>query len=484
VLLVLTMAAMFVVDGYWVHRADRSQARTNMNRGARHLGSALSTLVEHVWQSEGAKKALALLRDANERHKSIVMRWVWLDAEPSDPQAPRVPDRREIQASLEQEESIEDRQASPPTLYTYVVSRIPGPRAGAIELAQSLASLDAQTATTFKRTVMLLVGLLVASVGTILLIGIYFVGRPLQLLKDKAERAGAGDLSRPLDLPGKAELSELADALNDMCDHLAESRRWLEDETAAKLEALEQARHTDRLRTVGRLASGIAHELGTPLNVVSGRAALIARRHLDEDQTRESAEIIISQAERMTGIIRQLLSFARRGSAEKHPCRLTEVARQAVALVEPIGGKRGVHILLQAPENGATNGLCALCNPAEIQQVFINLLVNAIQASPTDSEVNIQLGLEPDARRPGHADGPGLRSVRVAVQDRGAGIPDSDLPHVFEPFFTTKDVGEGTGLGLSIVHGIVEDHGGWITVDSKAGGGSCFTFHIPSADAK
>ncbi len=484
VLLVITVAAMFVVDGYWDHSTDRAQARENLDRVARHLGGALSALVEHVWSNEGAENAVSLLRDANERHPSIALRWVWLDATPGDPQAARISNGPEIAASIKAKRSIEDRQISPPKLYTYVPAKIPGSRAGAIELAQSLESLDARTTQTLRRLVVLLVGLLVASAGTILLIGIYFVGRPLQLLKNKADRAGTGDLSGPLDLPGKAELSELAAALNSMCERLGESRRRLEAESAAKVDALEQARHTDRLRTVGRLASGIAHELGTPLNVVSGRAAMIARHDLDPDQVRDSAGIILSQADRMTEIIRQLLSFARRRSAEKSPRRLTEIAQQAKELVEPVAAKSGVRVVLEAPRNGDSNGLYALCNPAEIQQVLINLIVNAIQASSADGEVRIRLSFEQASRRPGQPDALGSGSVCVAVSDQGAGIEDEDLPHVFEPFFTTKGIGEGTGLGLSIVHGIVEDHGGWITVESSVGRGSCFTVHLPPADRK
>ncbi len=141
------------------------------------------------------------------------------------------------------------------------------------------------------------------------LLGVRFVGRPLEQLIAKARRIGGGDLEGPVHLHSHDELAELAENLNAMCANLAESQTKLRQETAARITALEQLRHADRLKTVGRLASGIAHELGTPLNVVAGRAGLIGSGKLDAEQIAQSAAAIKPEADKMTEIIRQLARF-------------------------------------------------------------------------------------------------------------------------------------------------------------------------------
>ena len=137
-------------------------------------------------------------------------------------------------------------------------------------------------------------GMAAVAVGMVYLAGLRWIARPLQQLTDKTRRAGAGDFSRPVSVSGRDELAELATALNQMCEQLSRQQEQIDAETAKRLTALEQLRHADRLKTVGRLAAGIAHELGTPLNVISGRAALIASGHVatrgaERERTRHQA---------------------------------------------------------------------------------------------------------------------------------------------------------------------------------------------------
>src|SRR5262249_27847688 len=138
------------------------------------------------------------------------------------------------------------------------------------------------------------------------------VGRPLQRLRDKARRAGEGDFSGPLDLPQADEIGELAQEFNAMCARLAEANHRLEVATEARIAALEQLRHTDRLATVGQLAAGVAPELGTPLSVISARAQLMVSMDPPRATVVANANIIIEQSDRMTEIIQQLLDFSRR----------------------------------------------------------------------------------------------------------------------------------------------------------------------------
>ncbi len=216
----------------------------------------------------------------------------------------------------------------------------------------------------------------------------------------------------------------------------------------------------------------MAHELGTPLNVVSGRAELIASGRLDESQVRESAAAIKSETDRMAAIIRQLLDFARRRSPQRNNVDLRDVAARSLELLRPLAGRRSVELSLV--KNGPVT---AHVDAGQIQQVLTNLVVNAIQASPDGGKVTV--ALDTRTAQPPEDDASAGTYHCIAVQDEGAGISEEDMPHLFEPFFTTKETGEGTGLGLSVSYGIVQDHGGWIDVESQPSAGSRFTVYLP-----
>jgi len=301
-----------------------------------------------------------------------------------------------------------------------------------------------------------------------------FIGQPLERLIAKVRQIGAGNLEGLVHIRSHDELEELAENLNAMCADLAESQRKLRDETAARIAAIEQLRHADRLKTVGRLASGIAHELGTPLNVVAGRAALIGSGKLDVEEIARSAAAIRAEADKMTLIIRQLLDFARASTPRKQPVDLRSVVRQTIDLLGSIAEKHKVRLQFEPCAETAIADVDA----GQIQQVLTNLTMNAIQAMPQGGPVEFRIVRR---TRP-H---PEKRDVRadyfaIEIQDHGVGIPPENLPQLFEPFFTTKEVGAGTGLGLSIAYGIVQEHGGCVEVASEAGKGSCFTVFLPA----
>jgi len=300
-------------------------------------------------------------------------------------------------------------------------------------------------------------------------------------LIEKTRRVGAGDLTGPFDISRGDEFSELAAALNLMCEQLSAARDQLGRETDARIAALEQLRHADRLTTVGSLAAGMAHELGTPMNVVSVRAELIIEESPSDDAV-ASAKIIKAQIDKMAGIIRQLLNFARRRVPRKERADLSQLAEQSTQLLGVLAKSKQVEIKLSS----SAGPLPADVDAGQIQQVLTNLVVNAIQAMPNGGTIDVSL--ERGSYRPRTAAGDGRRGegrgdfARIDVRDEGVGISQDHLHRIFDPFFTTKEVGEGTGLGLSIAYGIVQDHGGWIDVKSVVGQGSCFSVFLPLAD--
>jgi two-component system NtrC family sensor kinase len=245
------------------------------------------------------------------------------------------------------------------------------------------------------------------------------------------------------------------------------------DETAARIAALEQLRHAERLTTVGRLASALAHEVGTPLNVVAGHAQMIARGRVPDGETTESAKVIVAQCERMTRIVRHILDYARRRPPKTLTADLRDVARGTVELLAPMARSRGVEVT-------GNLEICAVAqvDASQIQQALINLIMNAVQASQEGGSVEVTLS-RTTTRPHGDPTAPENPYYVLSVTDHGSGIDQEILGRLFEPFFTTKASGEGTGLGLSIAHDIVHEHGGWISVDSTVGQGSRFDLYLP-----
>ncbi len=188
----------------------------------------------------------------------------------------------------------------------------------------------------------------------------------------------------------------------------------------------------------------------------------------------DKARIIAEQVDRMTKLIRQLLDFARKRELQPSDVDLRVLVTRATTLLDPIARKGGVSLNV----TGAAEPVSARVDLEQLTQVVMNLVMNAVHASPPGGVVSIALGRAPAL--PPAEDGRGEQQCsRIQVCDEGTGIPTAAQPHIFEPFFTTKDIGEGTGLGLSVAYGIVKDHGGWIDVVSRPGEGSVFTVWLP-----
>ena len=449
------------------------------------LGRVVSVMLSEVQGTQGEDRVVEVIREIDSAETDCRIRRVSLDANETPDLRPRVGVEK-LKPLLRGENVIltDSDPAGQVCLFNYVPLPMRGRDGGAIELSEPLVRLGAQHRALMIRKIVVMAGLLVFSGLVIVVMGTVWVGRPLTRLIDKVRRVGAGHLGEPLRLPGHDEFSELAAAINTMCDQLAEAQENMQRENAARIRTLEQLRHADRLKTVGTLASGVAHELGTPLNVISAKAKRIAGKRVSDEDISETARVIREQAKRMTDIVRHLLDFARRRLPKKTTVDLRDVARHAVNMLTPLACKQGVSLELHARREP----LCVHCEPGQIEQVAANLILNAIQASPEGSEVTVHLDCRHAHSLPEDGDGQDADCECagygcLCVEDHGSGISEQDRPHIFEPFFTTKDVGEGTGLGLSIVHGIVEEHGGWIACESREGQGTCFTVCLPEGES-
>jgi len=295
-------------------------------------------------------------------------------------------------------------------------------------------------------------------------------GRVLQLV-DRLRAVGDGNYdAEPLAL-GEDEIGELGREVDQMTQQLRRARDHAAEELAARRRAQLQLRRADRLASVGRTVAVFAHEIGTPLAVIAGRAQRLERPPHSE-KTRADAGVIREQADRITGFIRRLLDFARHDdSLEFTAIPLGTALQGAYQLAVQRARAANVTVLLddRAPSATVDGDNHALV------QVFTNLIHNAVDASPEGSTVRLVAQEVVDC----HQLNLDSAHLHVTVEDEGPGISEALRDRVFDPFFTTKPADEGTGLGLSIVSEIVHDHGGRVTLGAEEASGCRIVVHLP-----
>lgn len=464
---------MTAVGSYFSVRRGFERFERRQLEIARETANASSDQLAEAWRQSGAEGLLAAIDSMDLPSGGHQARWVWFEQTEVAGGNSRttILEHREGVSRGSVSRTFTDEQGKRHLQTYYPIELGDSPRGG-LEVTGSLESLDMAARETIITALLSLGAMAIVSIGLVYFAGVRWVAKPLDRLIDKTERIGNGDFSKPLEVRGNDELSQLAQALNAMSAKLAEQQQRIHDESTERMATLEQLRHADRLKTVGRLAAGIAHELGTPLNVVSGRAGLIASGKLSADEIAASAKTIKSEADRVTAIIRQLLDFARPSKSHRVRLDITDLLRQTSTLIEPLAEKRNVQIELTAsPE------VMIAVDRSQMQQVLTNLLVNAAQSMPDGGTVTASV--KACRTMPPNGEATAERNcAAVAIRDQGTGIRPEDRETIFEPFFTTKDVGEGTGLGLSIAYGIVQEHGGWIEIESEVGRGSCFTVYL------
>jgi two-component system NtrC family sensor kinase len=313
------------------------------------------------------------------------------------------------------------------------------------------------------------------------------VNRPLARFMRAVRRLQAGDTTVAVEVPAGDELGVLARHFNEMvvrirdfneelqarvkeATHELEGRyREVERLNALLFAVQRDLRHAERLALSGRLMAEVAHELGTPLHSVMGHLELL-RQDLPEALLSEDARrrlgVIEDQLRRVTGIIAQLLDLTRREPGPSEPVDVNRVVGQCAEVVRPGVAAAGLTLrLAPAADLPPVRG-----RAAQIQQVVLNLLTNAIDATPRGGRIDVATRSEA-----------GGREVVVEVADTGRGIPGDQHQHIFEPFFSTKAEGRGVGLGLFISAQIAREHGGRIDLESEAGRGASFRLRLPAA---
>lgn len=320
-------------------------------------------------------------------------------------------------------------------------------------------------ATTIKMSInLLLIALVVIlACGTIINIKLArSIATPIRTLEKISKKIAEGDFSESIEVKGKDELAALEIAFNQMEERL-KNALWSLEHTVVKLrEKQAQLVEAEKLASIGKLAAGIAHEINNPLTSVLTFSNLMLEQCPPSDPRYDKLKLMTRETNRARNIVRQLLNFGREIVIRPERISInqpvTEIADSLVAQDAFKGLELVVNPGKDLPE--------VLADPAQIGQVVMNLLLNAIHATTPPGRIEVS------TRRIG-------KNVEILVSDSGAGIPEEHLRRIFDPFFTTKDATRGTGLGLAVSYGIIKKHGGEIDVASAVGRGTTFTVRLP-----
>jgi signal transduction histidine kinase len=369
----------------------------------------------------------------------------------------------------------------------------------AIELKRDEADVARALRESFNNVMWAVAGLGLLLMWMVWLSTRQWISAPLNRLIEAINDVTKGDLGRVILREREDEVGELAERFNEMTGSLREAREEILANVDAKLALEARLRHSEKLATIGQLAAGIAHEVGTPLNVIGGRARQMEKKSAEPAEVAKNAGIIAAQTQRITKIIQQLLDFARRPASTRTAVNLQGIARDCLDFLEhQLANSRveakvlpfavdatrteGSAVALLPPENPVVRG-----DADQLQQVCLNLCVNTIQAMPQGGSLELATRALV-RRRPGLDVAEPGRYVVLEVADTGVGIPEEDRERIFEPFYSTKSPSSdgknvfGTGLGLAVSVGIVKDHDGWIEIASRNGPGTLFRVFLPAAE--
>jgi signal transduction histidine kinase len=302
------------------------------------------------------------------------------------------------------------------------------------------------------------------------------VRRPLDGLLNVIGAVRSGDFTAAASEGRNDELSQLGAQFNAMVRELDHARKKVLAESEAR-QALEAGlARIDKMVTLGQLSAGLAHEIGSPLQILNGRARALATRDHIPPEVQRTAQILVEQSDRITSIVEQLLNFARKRAPNVAEIDVVAPTRAIAEFLQSDARRRAVHVEFHVEEEIPR----IRADGEQIQQVALNLLTNALRATPRGGRVRVTVALSSFSTA---SQGRAEPSVSLRVEDTGPGIEPELLDRIFEPFFTTWQDTGGTGLGLAVVRSIVTEHGGAVSVSSDKDNGTCFTVHFPIRDS-
>ena len=294
-----------------------------------------------------------------------------------------------------------------------------------------------------------------------------YVSRPLADLSAKVTKFSSNDS----DPAAGSEVELIGEEFRKLDQQLNQARADLEERHRRELELERELQRADRLATIGALAAGLAHEIGTPMGVIRVRAEALQDDEAMPEDSRVKLGIIMRQIDRIARIVRMLLDYARKSESHKVICDLRTIAERALTLLEPEAAHRGVRTIARLGENP----LMVNCDADQLEQVFVNMIMNAFDAMNRGGGT-LRVTADTEHNRDG-------ARATLAFEDTGVGVAPENEGRLFAPFFTTKEPGKGTGMGLAVSQSIVREHGGEITFSSGPTGAR-FVVAIPMASSE
>lgn len=476
-ILFLTVAVgiVMMLGGYFMLRQREAILEAAMRNEVRAHAATLKIALEDAYRSGRTNDVQRLINRLSEEPKiySVTLfdetgRSV-MSSNPLAADEVRNPPQVQQVIATSQSAEIESNQE----LVSLIIPiRIGVLRQGAFEITQPRSFIKKDFARARRDIALVTLALFAAIILVVLAVMRRSLLRPINELLGGAIAIGRGDLEYRVIMPESGgELTQLAREFNRMADSLAEQRRAALLDSEKRLALEHELRHRERLASVGRLAAGIAHEMGAPLNVIKGRAEMLQQRpDMPVEKRDRILNIINSQADGIARIVRQLLTLARPFTLKREVVDALQLVSEISDLIEPEATKAGVRLEVTADEQTGIDGDRNL-----LHQVLLNICLNGIQAIEMDGKLQIEILRGEKIRNDRHF-------VALRVSDTGPGISLENLNNIFDPFFTTKDVGQGSGLGLAVSHRIVEEHSGWIEVENRQTGGAVFTIYLPKAE--
>lgn len=302
-------------------------------------------------------------------------------------------------------------------------------------------------------------------------LGHVYISRPLQKLRQAMQAfRNSTEPPEPLPVKGKDELSSVTQEFNRMTAELFSAYRRLDAEMQQGRQLQRALQEADKLITIGQLSAGLAHEIGSPLQIVNGRARALANCAEHPDDVRRLAEILVVQTDRITRIVQRLLEFARRSPPERVHCDVAVAIAEVLDMLRYEVRRRDIELSFTHPEQLPF----MLTNRDGVQQIVLNLVGNALASIPDAGTITVDLREAPLTRAIET-----VPALRLSVTDSGKGIAPEHVSQLFEPFFTTRGGQGGTGLGLAVVKAIITELRGTVVVESQPDKGSCFIVHLP-----
>jgi signal transduction histidine kinase len=478
--LYLSLMIVFVLSGYgYFHILSRREILVKkMKSEVESTGRNLKVSLEKVRIEKGREYVQDLIDGIEEyektlavivyhEEKDLVIRSRSLE-EGTGPYLELV--KKAMQADLPQEEFGVYKE-TPIFVYAFPLKDKDGKPVGGVSILQYTSFME-EDIKTAEWNILITVLILIGGVVAMVLLGTRkWISQPISHLIVGINHIAKGNLDTRINLRRKDEISQLAEAFNQMAVGLKKAQEELIQQAETRVELERNLRQSEKLATIGQLASGLAHEIGTPLNIISGRVEL-AKRRLEDGEAQKHLDIVMQQTERITKIIQHLLGFVRKKKPEQRNLNLGDVLDTALDFLDHPIQKQRVTVMKEIQDHlPLVPG-----DPDQLQQVFLNLILNAIQAMPGGGTLRLSASSKWISKE-GLEDSP-RQYVEIGVKDSGIGMEKTVTQTIFQPFYTTKNT--GTGLGLTVSQGIVQDHEGWIEVESERGKGSVFRVYLPS----